>query len=229
MKKILLATLGLFPLMFSAVASADPHHAGDMIFRAGLSSVMVKDQKADIYINDELTQLNNTLTPEDGEQLSLSYIYFVNRNWALEFATATASKHELMLSGDTGNNIHIAETSQIPLSFSVLYYPDKAWDFKPYIGGGFNYSFFVSEKFTSAASELKYEDLDFDNALDFTLVAGADYQITKAWSVNFSARWAGINSKGSFIKNNIGADDDNGFTKIDFNPITLSLMVGYQF
>ncbi|WP_440877413.1 OmpW/AlkL family protein [Thalassotalea sp. PLHSN55] len=227
MKKLLLATVGLFPLLFSAIASAEPHHPGDMIFRAGISSVAVKSGHSDIYVDD--SSLVNTLSPENGEQVSLSYIYFIDRSWALEFLTATPSKHELMLNGESGTNLHIAEASQIPLSFSVLYYPDKAWDFKPYIGAGFNYSFFVSEKFTAAASDLNYENLDFDNALDFSFQVGADYQISKQWSVNFSARWIGLNSKGTFVKDNGAAADDDGFTKIDFNPLVFSLMVGYQF
>ncbi len=214
-------------LLFSALSVADPHQSGDIILRGGLSSVVVDSGSSSITIpaNDPVIS-PNTLSVDNGTQVAFNFVYFFNRHWAFEFNTATPSAHDIQLQNST-TSVNVAEVSQIPLTFSALYYPDKSWDFKPYVGVGVNYSYFLSEKFNGAAADFDYKDLGFDNSFDLAFQVGADYQINSAWSVNVSARYVGANTKAAFTVGSV--NETSGFSKIDMNPWIYSLMVGYQF
>ncbi len=219
MKKIL---VGIATLLLSAQSYAAPHKAGDSLFRAGFSSTITTGSKTKVDFDD--SNNNYSLSMDEGYSLGLNFSYFFNRNWAVEVATSSPSKHNIELSGDDSST-KFAEISNIPLIFSALYYPDKDWDIKPYIGAGIHYTFFFADSFTTAGEALSFKSLDVSNSYGIALQAGVDYQITKSWSLNASTRFHTLSSDTSFDYKS----EDKGSSSIDMNPWIISVMVGYQF
>ena len=103
---------------------------------------------------------------------------------------------------------------------------DKDWNFKPYVGAGFHYTLFFSNKLSSyAEEEASFDGLKFKNAFGLALQTGFDYQLTRNWSVNANVRFMTMSSDAKFTYRT----NTNVKAGVDMNPWVGSFMVGYQF
>lgn len=223
MKKILVSIAAASALLLSMHSYADPHKSGDYLFRGGLTTSITSEGKT--KINFGSSETNHWLNVDDAYALGLNFAYFFDRSWAIEVATTSPLKHNIQVSGDNVNN-KFAKMSNMPIIVSALYYPDKDWDLKPYVGAGLHYTFVFGDKFTTTGENLGYDNLDISDGYGFALQAGIDYQFTRAWSINTSARYLGLKSKSSFYYRSSTVKDK---ATLDINPWVISVMVGYQF
>ncbi len=233
MKKTLLALTVLSSLTFSATAAN--YQAGDFVIRGGATLVDPNSDKATVYIEALGGNTPLSVSVDDNTQLGLNFVYFYDKNWAIEVLAATPFTHDITIHdpqnvslGVLGANVDgatLAEVTQLPPTISALYYFDNASAIKPYAGVGINYTIFFDESFKAAPKSLGFNDLELDSSLGYSVQLGADYQLNNQWHVNASVRYIDINTTAKF---NIG-DAIKGSADVDVDPMVFSLMLGYKF
>ncbi len=194
------------------------NESGDIIIRGGVSLVVPDSSKSSVFLNGADSGL--TLTVDDNSQISGTFAYFLNSNWAIEAIVATPFTHDVALEG--GN---VAEITHLPPIISALYYFDTSSSFQPYVGVGINYTFFWDEKFNSAGQASGFSNLSLDSSVGLAVQVGIDYYFNEAWFVNASLRYADISTDVTFDV----ANGAKGSATIDVDPTVYSLMVGYKF
>jgi outer membrane protein len=246
MKKSILAIALLSTISTAALAN----QAGDILVRGGLTQVNPDSQQATIYAaGNQTVNLGAgaiTASVDDNTQLGLNFVYFYDSNWAVELLAATPFKHDIMV--DTGaGEAKLGETKHLPPTLSVLYYFDTDSAFKPYVGVGINYTVFFEDDFnpaltgpdspsiasisdgttvTTVGAPLDADDLNLSNSWGLSAQIGVDYDLGDNWSINASARYIDIDTKGTFTA--VGGAVP-GHVNVDVDPMVYSVMIGYKF
>lgn len=218
MKKSLLA----IALLSSLSTMTFANQAGDILVRGGLTSVNPDSNKAAVLLNGDDSGLQ--VSVDDNAQLGLNFVYFFDKNWAIELLAATPFDHDIKLHAGDDTTL-LADTKHLPPTLSALYYFDTDSAFKPYVGLGLNYTIFFDNSFTNTYSEAGFSDLDLDNSFGYSVQVGADYDLGDNWSVNVSARYIDISTDATF---KVGGTT-NGSADVDVDPMVYSVMLGYTF
>lgn len=225
MKKSLIALALATAVSFPIVAAN--YQAGDIVVRGGLTNVAPDSDQSTILLGGADSTM--TLTVDDNSQLGLNFVYFYDKNWAVEVLAATPFTHDVTIQDTNSvlgvNGAKLAEVPHLPPTVSALYYFDTSSAFKPYVGAGLNYTIFFEEEFEAAPKSLGLSNLALDSSFGYSVQVGADYLLDDKWSINASARYIDISTDATFDV----AGDSIGKAKIDVDPIVMSLMVGYKF
>lgn len=223
MKKSLLT----LALLSSFTTTVFANQAGDILVRGGITSVNPDSNKAAVLLSGNDSTMS--LSVDDNAQLGLNLVYFYDSNWAIELLAATPFTHDVTIYDPNAvlgvDGAKLAEVTHLPPTLSALYYIDTNSAFKPYVGVGVNYTIFFEEEFEAAPKSLGLTNLKLDGSFGFAVQLGADYEIDKNWSVNFSARYIDISTDATFDV----AGDNIGKATVDVDPMVYSLMVGYKF
>ncbi len=224
MKKSTIATLVLGALCVAPTALA--YQKGDIVVRAGLTSVAPDDSASNIVVGG--ADLGVSLGVDNNTQLGLNVAYFVTDNINVELLAATPFTHDVNFSVEDplGTGTKLGEVTHLPPTISVNYYfNDPSSAFQPYAGVGLNYTIFFDEKFTDANKGAGLQDLSLDNSFGLAAQLGMDYMIDKKWHVNASVRWIDIDTEASFnLSGTEGSVKD-----ITIDPWVYTVSVGYTF
>lgn len=208
-----------------SVALAGPafgHEAGQWILRAGVGTVMPKDN------NLSLPDLGVTVNVDDGTSLTLTGTYMFTDNWAFDILAAYPFTHDVKLDPDDGSSsIAFGEVEHLPPTFSIQYHflPDSS--FQPFVGLGLNYTTFLSEDLDSGITGL-VSDFSLDDSFGVALQVGADWMLGEHWLINFDVRWINIESDLNLSFATEPTESVNlGTVAID--PLVLAINVGYSF
>jgi len=245
---VLLATVASAPVL--------ANQAGDIIVRAGITSVDPDSNDSTIYATaDNLTvhldtQANGasaiTASVENDSQLGLNLVYFFSEKVAVELLAATPFSHDISVNTGTSlGTINLGSTKHLPPTVSVLYYPNEPTSkWQPYLGLGVNYTVFFEEEFnpalTSATSPaiaglngadatvgaIELSDLKLKNSWGLSAQVGLDYHLDNNWLVNASARYIDIDTTGTFSA--VGGAV-SGKVDVDIDPWVYTLSIGYIF
>lgn len=206
-----------------SVALAGPafaHEAGQWILRAGVGTVMPKDN------NLRLPDLGATVQVDDGTSLTLTGTYMFTENWAFDILAAWPFSHDVDLDLSGGDSLAFGEVEHLPPTFSVQYHflPDAA--FQPFVGLGLNYTTFLSEDLDSGIPPaLGVTDFSLDDSFGVAAQFGADWVLNQNWLVNVDVRWINIESDLDVTID--GSTVGLGTVKID--PWVFAINVGYRF
>ena len=213
------------------------YEAGDIIVRAGATTVDPQEDSSNIFFNGGALPIvpNSQLGLDSSTQLGITVSYVLDKNWAVELLLATPFKHTASATGDLVTALgplDVADTKQLPPTLSAIYYFDSGDSFKPYVGAGINYTIFFQEDTTSEADAafnsvygLTGGDIELDDSVGVSFQVGADYQINDNMIVNASVRWIDIDTEAT-IKFDSG---DKVTADIDIDPYVYTLSVGYIF
>lgn len=223
----------LSALSLSSVANN--YKAGDIVVRGGLTLIDPNNDKTGVYVEALGGNTPLSISVDENTQLGLNFVYFYDRNWAVEILAATPYTHDVTINDPQGisegifgvnvDGVTLGEATHLPPTISALYYFDIISNIKPYVGLGINYTIFFDEKFKAAPKSLGFNDLELEGSFGFSVQVGVDYQLTNNWHVNASARYIDIDTTANF---NIG-DSIQGSAEIDVDPMVYSVMLGYKF
>ncbi|WP_455219653.1 OmpW/AlkL family protein [Kaarinaea lacus] len=208
-KKIMFGLLVMGLLGGNSIAHAV--EKGDWLLRFGVTMVAPDASSsgpAGVLPDDAVDVDDGTSVSEDGT-------YMFRDNIGFELLAAYPFSHDITLNGTK-----IAETDQLPPTFSVQYHFRPKTNVRPYAGIGLNYTTFFSESITTEGTSAGLTSLSLDDSIGLALQGGIDIDISKKWYVNLVLRYINIETT---AKTNVG--DIN----VDINPWVYTLGVGTSF
>ena len=162
-----------------------------------------------IDIEPNVSSSINGLDVDNAWVPELDFTYFYSKNLAAELVLGTA-RHEVSLNGQS-----IGKVSILPPTITLQYHFSDLGAWKPYVGGGVNFTYFYNVGLTSPLG------LSDDWSVGGALQAGLDYEIQKNVYLNFDVKylWVGndVTANGATI----------GDLKID--PWVFGIGVGWRF
>jgi len=223
--KYLLAAGGLLALVASPALA---YEAGTWVLRAGVG--VVAPDSDNLVVDDGITTIR--VNVDDGISLTLMGTYMFTQNWGFDILASWPFNHEISASVtdnvDPGFNpvsSRIAETDQLPPTFSIQYHFLPDGTFQPYVGAGVNYTTFFNTDVEQAVINLGIDDIDLDDSFGLALQLGGDFVLSDRWLINFDLRYIDIESD---LEVTIGgASGELGTVKID--PWVYSINIGYTF
>lgn len=137
--------------------------------------------------------------------------YFFTKNIAAELVF-TWPQNINIKSGSS----KIGQIQALPPSLLIQYHFTDLGAFKPYVGAGVNYThFYKTHNILDGAANVDNDSWGLVGQI------GMDYQVNKNWSINVDAKYVQMATDVHLGASNIG--------KLDLNPVTLGVGVGYRF
>jgi len=223
-------------LLALAAAPALAYEEGTWILRGGVGTVQPKSNGL-TFSDSEFGSV--TVDVDDATSMTLTATYMFNQNWAFDVLAALPFEHDIyatMSEGSSSGKIKMAETKQIPATFSLQYHFSPDRDFQPYAGLGVNWTSFSSTKFASDfASEFEDPEaelgeigsLKIDDSFGLAAQVGGDWKITERMVLNFDVRWFDIDADTFYLDPAISGEEKIGTVKID--PFFYALNLGFYF
>lgn len=212
-KKNIISTLfGLVIIGLSTQALAVSK--GDWITRFGGVSVNPNDDSSAV----PAVGAGSGVGVSDSQGLYVNVTYMISNNLGLELLAATPFTHDISATGNIAGLGKIAETKQLPPTFSVQYHFSPSQSFRPYVGGGINYTTFFSEKVTDGTGTLTR--ISLDDSWGFAVQGGFDLDINNNWFFNADLRYIDIETT---------ANTNLGNIDVTIDPWVISIGVGTTF
>ena len=134
-------------------------------------------------------KLDDVVVPE------VDLTYFVTKNWAVNVIAGVA--HTRLTSNYGGAYSDWANTTLLPPTLTLQYH-FALGKLDPYLGVGANYTWFLETKSPwGAANPYGANAINLHPAAGLALNAGADYYLTKHWTLNLDAKYLILNTDGN--------------------------------
>ncbi len=191
--------------LLSGVAQA--YDAGDWIVRGGIWGVFPK--------SDNLTLAPGThVEVDNGYSVGFNVTYMATPNIGVEVLGAWPFSHDIKLSG-AGK---VAETKHLPPTVTVQYHFLPSNNVRPYVGAGFNYTFFFDEKTKGALAGGK---LSLKDSWGLAAQVGVDIDVTPDWFLNFDVHYIDIDTKAKVSGKTLGT--------VEIDPWVVGINLGTRF
>ena len=187
---------------------------------AGPSPWQIRLRALDVITNDSGSvdglpgsdlSYSNTIVPE------FDISYFFSDNIAAELILGTTYA-KVYGGGSISALDEVGKTWLLPPTLTLQYHFTDFGAFRPYVGGGVNYTLFYNQSGKSARS------LDVKNTFGVALQAGFDYMVDDHWGVNFDAKKIFLRPD---FDANVGGAGVSGKAKLD--PWLIGAGVTYRF
>lgn len=205
-------------LLSAALAAPSNAHAaeGAWLIRARAVNLDTANESAAIpalAVPGDAVHVSNKLIPE------VDISYFMAKNFAAELILTYPQKHDVNVTGSAIGPFKAGTFKHLPptLTFQYHFQPDAR--FRPYVGGGINYT-----KISSVSLAVPgVTGLHFDrDSVGGALQAGCDVKIADNLFFNFDIKKIYIRSD---IRNDSGAKI--GAVKVD--PLAIGVGIGWRF
>ncbi len=182
---------------------------GDWLLRGGLGFADPKSNNGEM--------LGGELDVDSATSATIEGTYMFRDHWGVELLGTTPFHHDVDL--DSGSSDpQIAKIKQILPTLSLQYHFNPEGKWRPYIGGGLNYTMIFDEE---GYGPLMGHTVRADNSFGLAGQVGLDVGITENFFVNAAVRYIDIHS-------DVEIDGvDQGKMRID--PMVYQLQVGYKF
>jgi outer membrane protein len=221
--RYLIVAAGLLALL---AAPALAYEQGTWILRAGVGTVQPKSHSL-TYSDVDGTA---TIDVEDATSLTLGATYMLTRNWALDVAAALPFEHDIKLTADVGTGpvtAKIAETKQVPPTFSVQYHFSPDGNFQPYAGLGLNWTTFSGTKLLPDFVDTEIGGLRIDDSFGIAAMFGGDWKVGENMVLNFDVRWIDVDADVFLVAPAFASEEKQGTAKVD--PWFYALNLGFYF
>ncbi|WP_158768191.1 OmpW family protein [Paraglaciecola sp. L1A13] len=210
------------------LGSAHAYEPGDIIVRAGLTTVAPDESSSNVTVQDVGNVGMGTSVNSD-TQLGLNVVYMFSDNIGLELLAASPFKHDINLTDTQDNDLglgdgKLAQSRQLPPTLSVIYYLPVSETIQPYLGLGLNYTVFFDEEFVGSRENQSFNNLSLEESFGIAAQIGMDYKLDEHWLVNASVRYIDIDTRANFDVLDLPAK-----VSVDVDPWVYSVMLGYKF
>jgi len=178
---------------------------------AAWSPWMVGARVLDVYPN-----VSSSLSNVDVDQQwtgELNSTYFFTPNFAVE-GSITWAKQDVTFGGAGVGALKI-----MPVTFTAQYHFTNLGAWKPYVGGGFNYTYFYDTDLGNNVGASVSRD-SWGGALQ----AGLDYQMQRNWYFNVDVKYLWMDN--DIRLNNVNFGNSNS---LDIDPWLIGVGVRYRF
>ena len=141
----------------------------------------------------------------------LDFTYFFNKNIAVELIAATA-KHEVTLNGSS-----LGKVGVLPPTITLQYHFTDFGAWKPYVGGGLNYTYFYDTELANGTLEIG------SSSWGGALQAGVDYMLDRHWSLNLDVKYIWMDTEVKAIASGAKVGE------VDINPWVIGIGARYRF
>ena len=205
-KKLLVAALAAVGLVSSAAAETMDY--GPFMVRVRAVNIAWENGQSDgLQANLGKVEADNKWIPE----IDLSY--FFTPNIAAELVLTHPQTVNVTLNGGD-----IGKVRALPPSLMLQYHFTDLGAIKPYVGLGVNYTYFNKNK-GLAGGVAEVERTSFGLAAQL----GVDFMLNKNLSINLDVKYIQMST------DVITSADGKKVGKLDLNPITAGVGVGYRF
>ena len=174
---------------------------------------LVRARAVDLLFDNGQSKTVKTLDikAEDRWIPEVDISYFFTKNIAAELVLTWPQNINIK-----AGSSKIGQIQALPPSLLIQYHFTDFGAFKPYVGAGVNYThFYKTNDILDGAASID------DDSWGLVGQIGMDYQLNKNWSINFDAKYVQMSTDVHLGSSNIG--------KLDLNPVTLGVGVGYRF
>lgn len=141
----------------------------------------------------------------------LDISYFFTKNIAAELVLTYPQNIDVTIGGATKGTI-----KALPPSLLLQYHFTDFGAFKPYVGAGLNYTYFSKrDNILNGAASVERDSWGLVGQLGF------DYAFNKNWSLNLDVKYVQMDTDVYLGSSKLG--------KLDLNPVTWGLGIGYRF
>jgi outer membrane protein len=192
-------------------------NAGDILVR--LRGLAVLPQTSTDHWSTNVTALNPGVSITDSGIPELDLTYFFTKNIAAELVLGV-TPHTVNGTGGITTFGKVGDAWLLPPTLTLQYHFDTGTAFKPYIGGGVNYTIFFDE-----STGPNYSSFKLDNNWGAAVQAGFDYKLGGNWFLNFDFKKLWLETDAH--ANVGGAIPVSAHVNID--PIMVGAGIGYRF
>ncbi len=204
-------SIALFSILGLLASAANAVQEGDWIVRFGASNVSPNDDSGGF---SGMPTVGAAV--DSNAQPSVTLAYMIKDNVSLEVLGALPFSHDISATGAVTGKV--AETKQLPPTFSVQYHFSPQAKMRPYVGAGLNYTTFFS---IDTQGALAGTDLDLDDSFGLAVQAGFDYDLNNDWFINLDVRYINIETEAT--------SSALGTVDVEINPVVLTVAAGFKF
>lgn len=195
-----MVTTGLF-----SVAPVQAAGDGPWLVRARAVGINFANGQADNLERTAKVEADNLWIPE------VDISYFFTKNIAAELVLTYPQGVDIKINGVKNGKVDV-----LPPSLLLQYHFTELGAFKPYVGGGVNYTIF------SKRNNILNGVASLDrSSTGLVAQVGFDYALTKEWSLNFDVKYAQISSDVAVNGAKVG--------KLNLDPTMYGIGIGYRF
>lgn len=243
-----LAMAGSLGMSFSAMA----YEKGDYIVRGGAAVVEPQDSSSPVEITQPALGSTDVaeVAVDTNTQVGLTLTYMLSRTIGLELLAATPFSHDIVGAAGVAGVGKLAETKHLPPTLTLNYHlNDPASAFQPYIGAGFNYTLFFSEKASSTLNStgvinalataaagapvdvgaVSGTDIDLENSVGLAAHIGFDYQLTDNIGINAAFWRIDINTEAEVTSNTANVGVVKAKVDVEIDPNVYMVGMTYKF
>jgi outer membrane protein len=198
-----------------ASSSAFAYEAGDMMVRVGAAGVYPTGDSDNITPVDP----NAKVEADDAWSLGITFSYMFTDSIGLGVLGAYPFEHDIEGKGSISGLGKVATTKQLPPTVTLQYYFNNSSPVTPFLGAGFNYTYFFDEDTKGALSDA---NLDLDDSWGWALEGGLDFDINEHWMVSGQVYYINIETEAKI-------SGVPGKYNVDINPWVYFLSAGYKF
>ena len=227
-----LLTASLLALAVAA-PSAMAHKAGDIIIRAGAIEVAPDSKSSSVKFDRGPatgTNIGGKAKVGDDTQLGLNFAYMITDQIGVELLAATPFTHSVKLRGTSvaSANGKLGTLKHLPPTLSAVYYPELSFlspSFKPYIGAGINYTWFMNGHTSSEARGNGFRNLRADDSWAWAAQIGWDYMLNDNLLINAQVRYIDLDTTAYVDHTALG----RAKVDVDIRPWVYMFGLGYKF
>jgi outer membrane protein len=210
-KRLIIAgMIAVIGLTAGAAAAAQ----GDLIVRVGPTLVNPNDDSGELS-----GVAGGKVSVDSAVSLGITLTWMATDNIGLSLLGAYPFKHDIKGAGELAALGKIAETKQLPPTFTVQYHFQPGSNIRPYVGAGLNYTTFFSEK---TSGDIAGTSISLDDSFGWAVEAGVDIDLNADWFISGQLWYIAIDTTAKL-------GDGLGNIDVDIDPLVAMLGFGRRF
>lgn len=206
--------------------------AGDWLVRGRIINIKPDSRSDNVTSSTTGGSVANTSVEVDSAYtLDIDITYMATPNIGVELLLDLSSEHDINSEGSLLQTLapgNIITTRVLPPALILQYHFMPNSMARPYVGLGFNYTYFFDEKVTSSLDSGLggVSDVSLDSSFGWVAQIGVDYDMGNDWFLNADLKRMDISTTATFSNpSNLG----NVSVDVDIDPWVIGIGIGKRF